>query len=439
MRAAEANQPLTDAEVEALLDPVAGAEVIALAVSGGADSLALLDVVDRWRRRSGRPEAIVLTVDHGLRPESAGEAADVAKTAEQRGFAARVLTAAGPAPTSDIEAAARDLRYRLLVREARESGASHLLLAHHRDDQAETFLMRLQRGSGVFGLAAMRRCVTSDGMAVFRPFLDIPHTRLVATTAAAGLVPVDDPMNRDPRFLRARVRMDMPRLAENGMDSKVLADLARRFANAADAIDSWVDRLISAVSVDQLATARVELVDFAAETEEVRLRLLVRLLAAIGGEGYPPRFQRLEGLDAALREGGRCKRTLGGVVAETRGKSAYFYRESGRDGLPEIPIADGGFSGVWDGRYRVRTGPDGGRALTLAALGEAGRRAIQARIASVPAAVLDVQPALWRGGDVVAAPTLGFIAEGDNVPDITVDQIVGERLATPSRFPRYAD
>ncbi|MEQ9690973.1 MAG: tRNA lysidine(34) synthetase TilS, partial [Bauldia litoralis] len=194
MRAAEANQPLTDAEVEALLDPVAGADVIALAVSGGADSLALLDVVDRWRRRSGRPTAVVLTVDHGLRPESAGEAADVAKTAEQRGFAARVLTAAGPAPTSDIEAAARDLRYRLLVREARVSGASHLLLAHHRDDQAETFLMRLQRGSGVFGLAAMRRCVTSDGMAVFRPFLDIPQTRLVATTAAAGLVPVDDPM-----------------------------------------------------------------------------------------------------------------------------------------------------------------------------------------------------------------------------------------------------
>ncbi len=440
LRAAEHTQPLSDGEVEALLAPVAAAGVVALAVSGGADSLALLDVVDRWRRKAGRPAIIVLTVDHGLRPGSAREAAEVVATAEKRQIPGRLLTVGGPLPDADVEAAAREARYRLLIGAAREAAASHLLLAHHRDDQAETVLIRLQRGSGVFGLAAMRRAVASDGLVVFRPFLDIPRSRLAATTAAAGLVPVDDPMNRDPRFLRARIRKDMPKLAAAGIGAAELASAAAHFAAAADAIDAAADRFIAAgVTVDGLAIARVARGPFLAESEAVRLRLLVRLLMAIGGEAYPPRFERLKALhDALLGDGGRVKRTLAGVVAETRGDSVLFYREAGRNGLAEIPL-DRGVSGRWDRQFAVDIPPQHGHRLVLGPLGEAGRRMIGARVPAVPVAALEVQPAVWREGRVAAAPTLGVLADGESRLTVTVRQIVGERLASPARFPTYDD
>lgn len=373
MPTADAAEPLTDSEIEALFAPVAASRTIALAVSGGADLLALLDAIDRWRRRAGRPEAVVLTVDHGLRPQSAGEAEMVVDIAKQRGMPVRLLATSGPAPRSDIEAEARQARYRLLLGAAREARASHLLLAHHRDDQAETFLMRLQRGSGVFGLSAMRRMVDAGGLMIFRPFLDIPRSRLAATTAAAGLAAVDDPMNSDPRFLRARIRQIMPTLAGVGIGPSELALTAARFATAADAIDAATDRFIEAsVVISELAVARIVLAAFRAEPEEIRLRFLVRLMMAIGGEPYPPRFQRLKALhDGLLGAGhGRFKRTLSGVVAEVRSGSVLFYREAGRTGLPEVPVGPG-YQGVWDRKFRVHVGDDAPNDLVLGALGAA--------------------------------------------------------------------
>jgi tRNA(Ile)-lysidine synthase len=441
LRTADPAEPLSDGEIEALLAPVAGAGTIALAVSGGADSLALLDAVDRWRRGHRRPHTVVLTVDHGLRTGSAAEAAMVVATAEGRGMATRLLTATGLRPRSDIEAVARDARYRLLLGAAREIGASHLLLAHHRDDQAETFLMRLQRGSGVFGLAAMRPVVDSDGLVVFRPFLDIPRSRLVATTAAAALIPVDDPMNSDPRFLRARVRLIMPELAAAGFGAADLAATARRFAAAADAIDAFTDRFIkAAVTVDHLAVARMSRGAFVGEPEEVRLRLLARLLMAMGGERYPPRFERLASLHQALLgfAGGRFKRTLAGAVVEIRGGSLLVYREAGRGGLPVVPLGPR-FAGVWDHRFRIDVGGNAPANLVLGPLGEAGRRAIGARFDQIPAAALSVQPAVWRKDRLIAAPTLGMTATGRAAFTLAARQVVGDRLAVPPRFPSYRD
>ncbi|MCB1485872.1 MAG: tRNA lysidine(34) synthetase TilS [Bauldia sp.] len=438
MRAAEQSQPLTAAEAEALLAPVADAGVIALAVSGGADSLALLDIVDRWRRTPGRPAVVVLTVDHRLRKGSDREAAEVVVTARERGLPAHHLTVADLPPDSDEEAA-RHARYRLLFGAARGEGASHLLLAHHRDDQAETFLIRLQRGSGIFGLAAMRRLVEADGITVFRPFLDIPRSRLAATTVVAGLVAVDDPMNRDPRFLRARIRQDMPRLAAAGLGPAELAAAAAQFASAADAIEASADRFIAgAVTVDELGIVRLPLRSFAAEPDAVRHRVLVRGLLAIGGEGYPPRFQRLEALDRAIRDftGGRFKRTLAGTVAEIRGDAVLLFREEGREGLPESPVG-AGFEGVWDGRFRIAVGPEEPAGLVVGALGEADRQAIRARIEGIPAAALAVQPAFRRNGRLLRVPTLGFAAEGMADHGTRVRQIVSVGLARPRQFPIY--
>lgn len=441
MRTAEATEPLTDGEIEALFAPVANSRTIALAVSGGPDSLALLHAIDRWRAHAGRPDTVVLTVDHGLRPESAGEAEAVVNIAKQRDMPARLLVASGPAPQSDIEAEARRVRYRLLLGAAREVGASHLLLAHHRDDQAETFLMRLQRGSGVFGLAAMRRMVDGDGLVIFRPFLDIPRPRLAATAAAAGLSAVDDPMNRDPRFLRARIRQIMPALAAVGIGPSELALTAARFATAADAIDAATDRFIEAsVVINELAVARILLAVFRAEPEEIRLRFLVRLMMAIGGEPYPPRFRRLKALHDGLLGAthSRFKRTLSGVVAEVRSGSVLFYREAGRAGLPEVPVGPG-YQGVWDRRFHIHVSDDAPADLVLGALGEASRGFRADGPNHIPPAALWVQPAIRRKGKVVAVPTIGAGGTGTAAFKLVVRQIVSDRLANPSRFPEYGE
>ncbi len=165
MRDAEAaDDPLGDAELDGLFATFADARLIALAVSGGADSLALMVSAARWQaRRGGRPAIVVLTVDHRLRRGSSREAAAVVAAARAHGLAARILVRKGKAPSANIEAEARAARYRLLIEAARALDASHLLTAHHRDDLAETLVLRLTRGAGVFGLAAMRPAVAAGG------------------------------------------------------------------------------------------------------------------------------------------------------------------------------------------------------------------------------------------------------------------------------------
>ncbi|MEO8669477.1 MAG: tRNA lysidine(34) synthetase TilS [Bauldia sp.] len=440
MPAAEPVGPVRDDELSALFAPAAGAVRIALAVSGGADSLALLCLYDRWRRRAKGPDAVVLTVDHRLRRESRREAADVADAADMRGLPVRILVWKGEHPRTGLEAAARTARYRLLLGACAEAGASHLLLAHHRDDQAETLLLRLARGSGIFGLAAMRPMVKAGAVTILRPFLDVPRARLAATVAIAGLAPVADPMNADPRFARARIRRIMPLLAADGIDPAGLAESARRFAAAADAIDAAASDLIgAAVEVDDLAVAKLDADLFRLAPGEVRLRLLARLLMAVGGDDYAPHQVKLAAMAAAIAgfpRRGRFKRTLAGTVVDWRQGRFHFYREIGRSGLARIKVMPG-FDGIWDHRFAVQLDGKGGAGLTLGALGEAGRLEIGARAGEAAAGALAALPVLRRGETLISVPLPGFPA-GKLALQATFRQVVGSRLAEPPRFPDLA-
>ena len=430
--------PLADAELAALFKPLAEAPRVAVAVSGGADSLALLDCIDRWRKAPGRPDVVVLTVDHRLRPDSGGAAATVKAIAEARGIPARILVRDGPQPVSGIEAAARSARYRLLIDACRKEGVSHLAVAHHGDDVAETFLMRLKHGSGVFGLAAMRPVLSVGGVVLVRPFLGVSRARLRATTAAAGLTPIDDPMNRDPRFARTAARR---LLATGDVDPALLSSLAARFADLADAIDARASAFIAAsVAVDGFAVAWLDAERFTEAPEEVRARVLVRLLIAVGGADYPPRTDRLTALQSALlgTAGGGLKRTLADTVIERRGSRIAFYRESGRSDLPSVAVGPG-YAGVWDGRFAVTVGEGAPAGLTLAALGESGRREVGAtsrklRDMPAPAGALAALPAIRHGREIVAAPV--FLDGGASIP-ATFRSILGERLRTPPLFPDF--
>src|SRR5437588_4087405 len=276
------NSPISAQEAKRLFADWRGVPAIVLAVSGGPDSLALMWLAARWRRALTRgPRLIAVTVDHGLRPEAAREARNVKRLARTLDLPHRTVRWTGAKPKTGLPAAARAARYRLLAKAARASGATHVLTAHTRDDQAETLLMRMLRGSGIAGLAAMARQSEREGVWLARPLLDIPKSRLVATLNKAKIAFADDPTNRDTGYTRPRLRALMPALAEEGGDARNLARLAGRLARANAALEVLADgaeRYLALSDRSDAACFGFDASAFAGLAEEIRLRLLMRAI-----------------------------------------------------------------------------------------------------------------------------------------------------------------
>jgi tRNA(Ile)-lysidine synthase len=325
--------PISARDAKLLFADWKAAPALVLAVSGGPDSIALMWLAARWRSALARgPRLLAVTVDHGLRAEAAAEAREVKRLARTLDLEHRTLRWTGPKPATGLPAAARSARYRLLAKAARESGATHILTAHTRDDQAETLLMRMLRGSGIAGLAAMARESERDGVLLARPFLDVSKPRLIATLEKAKLGFADDPSNRDLSFMRPRLRALMPALAAEGGGTRNLARLAARLARANAAVEVLVDgaeRYLalrdakspgagsSEPKTSEPKTSEPETSDaktsgakssgaktfdaeaFAAMPEEIRLRLLKRAIDRFGHEG-PAELGKVEVLLAAL-------------------------------------------------------------------------------------------------------------------------------------------
>lgn len=322
MRIAEANA-VSASEAKSLFSGLQTFPVLVLAVSGGPDSTALMMLAARWRDSlKTKPKLLAITIDHGLRKESKMEAATVAHLARKLGIAHRTLRWSGPKPATGLQKVARTARYRLLSKVAREAGATHILTAHTLDDQAETVLIRMSRGSGLSGLGAMQRMSAlpgNDEHVLVRPLLDLPKARLIATLRTAKIPFADDPSNRDPRFARARLRRIMDMLAEEGLDSGQLARLARRLRRADIAIEKAVDRAAADLAVELTVTSvAIEARRFADLPAEIGLRLLGRAVGKVGDEG-PVELGKLEALKSALDEAQnraeyRFRRTLAGAI-----------------------------------------------------------------------------------------------------------------------------
>ena len=325
--------PISAREAKRLFADFKRAPALVLAVSGGPDSVALMWLAARWQRSLAHgPQLVVVTVDHGLRAEAAREAREVKRLAASLGLTHRTLRWRGAKPNTGLPAAAREARYRLLAQAARAMGATHVLTAHTRDDQAETLLMRLLRGSGIAGLSAMARVTTRDGIVLARPLLDVPKSQLIATLKRARIGFADDPSNRDTAYTRPRLRALLPQLAREGGDVRNLVRLAARLARANAAVEVMTDgaerflRLRDRGDAPHGATARsFEAKAFAAVPEEVRLRLLLRAINSLGHEG-PAELGKVEtllaALDQAIAEGPRSpangrpalKQTLAGAL-----------------------------------------------------------------------------------------------------------------------------
>jgi tRNA(Ile)-lysidine synthase len=296
-----------------------GRRGVVLAVSGGTDSTALLLLAARWRDEGGAVPLSVATIDHGLRPESVGECARVAALAARYGLRCRILRWEGSKPSSRLQERARQARLGLLAKAAEEAGADAVALAHTRDDQAETVLMRLAHGSGPDGLAGMRPVTLHHGMTFLRPLLRRSRADLAALLRAAGLAPIEDPSNDDPRYERVRARRLLAAIAPLGLTAERLARLAERQARASDALEAVAAARFAALSSEREAGLAFPAADYGAEPEELRLRILARGLVALGGPSAPPlRLERLEALACeiglALPSARPLRRTLAGAT-----------------------------------------------------------------------------------------------------------------------------
>ena len=395
----------------AALGPFEAAPHVAVACSGGPDSMALALLADGWARSSGGA-ATALVVDHGMRSNSAQETATVRAWLADAGIAAVTLTWPGPWPLSDRQAAARRARYALMRQWCREMGVLHLLLGHHRQDQAETFLLRLARGSGVYGLAGMARVHEGGDVRLLRPLLDVPRERLLANLKHEGRPYVQDPSNEDFAFARVRMRAALPALEREGLTASRLAATAHRMARARAALEGAATAVLArAATVYPEGYAIVKPAPLCEAPGEVGLRALSRLLSCIGGGEYGPRLERLERLYGWLAGGhaAGAGRTLGGCRIVWRGEGILICREAA---AVQDPVAAAA-GAVWDGRFRLAAGGGAPSGLRVGGLGRKGwdklvRARPELRKMHLPAAVRLSLPAVWALDEVIAVPHLSY-------------------------------
>jgi tRNA(Ile)-lysidine synthase len=402
-----AEPPLSLAELDDALARIGGFEsrpLIAVATSGGPDSLALAILAGRWARARGGV-AWALVVDHRLRPESAAEARAVGQWLTARGIPHAVLVWRGDKPVTGIQEAARAARYRLLGEWCASQGCLHLLTAHHRDDQAETYLIRRRAGSGADGLAAMPAVRELPRLRLVRPLLGVAKTRLAALLDAEGQDYVRDPSNRDPAFERARLRLS----ATSGEVDAAIAE-ARAHGLARIERERELGRLLArAVALHPAGFAVLDPVPLAA-SGALGEQALGRVAAVLGGAVYPLRRDRLRRLRLALGQPEPRPRTLGGCrFVPWRGR-VLALRETARAAPPLTLLP--GTSALWDRRFRATLSGAAAGPVTVGALGAAGvaalPRAAIARENPLPRLAFTVLPAVWDADGLAAVPHLRY-------------------------------
>jgi len=401
------------------LGPFEACPRLGVAVSGGADSLALVLLADAWARARGGA-VLALTVDHSLRAEAAVEARQVGAWLRSRQIVHRVLRWEGQKPKTGIQAAARDARYALLMERCRKEGVLHLLLAHQREDQAETFLFRLGRGSGLDGLAGMASISERTHLRLLRPLLDVPRADLRKTLEAANQPWIEDPSNEDRAFARVRIRAVLPVLDREGVTVQRLVDMTQQLTHARAERDGATAALLAEGAIlYPEGYARIAKVAFLAASPECARAALARLLRVVGGGIHAPRRARIARLATALTQGDfRSGRTLGGCRVLVEAESFLLCREMRKE-MPQPVLPGACFR--WDRRFVVEMAPakagsawaKQAKTWRLQRLGAQGWAEIVAvkpalRQSRIPAAVRPTLPAIWDRRGVFLVPHLGY-------------------------------
>ncbi len=268
--------------------------VVAVGVSGGADSLFLTIMMQKWALKTGH-KVVALTVNHNLRPEAEAEAQTVSVQMKKYGIEHHILTYDGQWQNSRIEEQARAVRYRLLQDFCATHDIKYLCLAHHASDQAETFFARLARGSGIDGLSAIRPVSERGGLTLIRPVLHMAKRDILDTLKAWHETWAEDPMNKDTAFERVRWRSYLDDFHQMGLSQNAVGLSAKRLNRAREALSFFTDTFIRHfVQVDNRGFATIDLKAYHSQPDEIKLRVLSRLLTIIGQSNVPVSMESLE-------------------------------------------------------------------------------------------------------------------------------------------------
>ncbi len=385
-----------------LLDAVAAAfgprppERMGVAVSGGGDSIALLSILARYAYEQ-RIELHVITVDHGLRPETKEEIKVVTGLCHKLGLQHHLEYWTNWDGHGNLQAQARDGRYTLMADWAYAHQITHVALGHTADDQAETVLMRMARSGGVDGLSAMSPRHIRDGITWVRPFLAIPRLDLRSYLQAAGLLWIDDPSNLNRDFERIRIRDALTVLETLGIGVEALAQVAGHMAQAREALD-WQTFLAARELADvRNGAIALEVRRFRTLPTEIKRRLLVHCLTWLSGSTYPPRRDAMSRALEAVQTGQTI--TLNGCQISTEDQTVWLYRELKAVAEMVVEVGD-----VWDDRWFV-DGPDDDPDIEVRALGYDILPELENwRDSGMPRAAIAVTPSVWYEGRLVAAP-----------------------------------
>lgn len=381
-----------------------------VAVSGGGDSMALLDLLSRVQRDLGGTVRAV-TVDHGLRPGSADEARWVARHCAQRGIAHDTVVWRPGEVRGNVSQQARRARYALIADWARGNGVAHVAVGHTADDRAETFLMELSREAGIDGLTAMRSSWHAEGIHWARPLLSVGRATLRAYLRRQGIGWIDDPTNEDARFQRVRARRALIALAPLGITAGGLARVAGHLAAARAELVSHAVRAADEIATEDAGGIAFDRAGWRDLGPETARRLVRGALRWLNSAEHAPRGPEIARLERAIAEGRDA--TLAGCHLRVTGTSLCFTREPRAVSGAETPTDT-----LWDRRWRIDGPHESG--LKVRALGAGGlRRCADWRTTGHSRAALVVTPAIWQGETLVAAPLAGIC--GDWRAEIVAD------------------
>ncbi|MFD2174615.1 tRNA lysidine(34) synthetase TilS [Rhodobacter lacus] len=389
--------------------PDLGPGRIGVAVSGGSDSMATLALLSKLSR------VAAVTVDHGLRPEAASEAAFVARFCAERGIPHTLLSWDGARAEGNLMDAARRARLKLIGAWARGRGIRAVALGHTADDQAETFLMRLAREAGLEGLSGMRETFEEEDVLWLRPFLGQSRAELRGYLTRHGIDWIEDPSNQNPRFERVRARAALAALAPLGISADKITAVVGHLAMAEQAVGLSLQRLVADHLREEAGDLVIDALAFRNRFDPETARRLINVaLAWVSGAEYPPRAVKV--LDFLTHWRTRRDSTLHGCRLTVTDDALRITREAAAVATLRVPVGQ-----IWD-RWAL-TGPETlgtetlgpetrepeAQGLEIAALGEAGLKQVKDwRAAGLPRASLLAAPGIWRGETLVAAPLAGL-------------------------------
>ncbi|MBD25788.1 MAG: tRNA lysidine(34) synthetase TilS [Candidatus Marinimicrobia bacterium] len=393
---------------------------LAVAVSGGSDSMALVLLLLEWSNNV-KVSIHTLTVDHCLRDSSSAESAQVSDWLAARNIAHTVLRWDDGAQKRKIASspqhAARNARYDLMNHWCATNGFGHLLVAHHADDQVETFLMRLARGSGIEGLSAMSPMIQRGGIFLLRPLLNFTKAQLAEVCRARGQNWIDDPSNNSDSSTRVRFRKSQEILEREGFTRQRLLNTVGHLRRAKLALDqSVVDFFKVAGRFDGYGVARLSVQKLVNTPEEIGLRTISRILMAVSGAAYGPRFKNLQGLYDRIVSRPWRDATLHGCFVQREGDNLLVCRETAKIAASlQVAINK---NVVWDGRFRVSlfsdisNGPK--QSFSISRMSPSVWRIFrvenpQSSLENVPARIRETLPIISDSNRLVAVPHADYL------------------------------